>query len=420
MRKRANRCSVPSPSESSFVDPIFDDAPLQELKATQTTDFEWTGEVLKPLFHFYEKDVVHLIHFADTKDIASMYTFYGNKIVSKFTHELCTRRNYCNRFSGIGVLDNSNKNMFAMIALSPDYQYAIPNFYKQSEVEESYGFTNTVIVPVHKPGQYCNNCGKKGEFKCDCCMSVWYCSERCQRKDEVKHFEVTEKISEIPENQPVIIIRSINSLKTKNKYVPRVHPDPKSHEMLQWINVALSVIPKDLLENMSVVFKYEKLSDVGTFKFYGNLMRFNCDVGLFHAEHFVNQNGTVKKGKGYSSVCVTVQDEVLFADCIKCLQKKMYGPKLLLIKTNHPWKSCNHCGLQGVSKKCTCCASIYYCSSQCQKADWANHKKFSYEHKGDKRLVLCLRMLPDCSYPQNSKESPKNVMFVNATDFNNT
>ncbi|XP_045190229.2 N-lysine methyltransferase SMYD2-like isoform X3 [Mercenaria mercenaria] len=35
---------------------------------------------------------------------------------------------------------------------------------------------------------------------------------------------------------------------------------------------------------------------------------------------------------------------------------------------------CEHCRSPGASKKCARCQTVAYCSRQCQKADWTNHK----------------------------------------------
>ena len=42
--------------------------------------------------------------------------------------------------------------------------------------------------------------------------------------------------------------------------------------------------------------------------------------------------------------------------------------------------SCNRCN-KDTTKKCAGCKSVHYCSRECQKQDWAKHKKFCKKHK---------------------------------------
>ena len=46
--------------------------------------------------------------------------------------------------------------------------------------------------------------------------------------------------------------------------------------------------------------------------------------------------------------------------------KEFLQPKIIL---------CNSCDLQG-SLRCSRCREVYYCSTQCQKSDWKNHKHY--------------------------------------------
>jgi hypothetical protein len=369
-----------------------------------TSELNWTSEFIKPLFHHYGKDVLHLIHIEHCDDIKSMFTVHGNKIVSKFTHEFVTKGNYLSRFPGAKQIHKGFKDKFGMIVIVNNDEWVMPSFFSKSDVAESYGFTNTIMVPVHKAGRYCNQCGRNGEFQCPCCMSVWYCSERCQRKDEHKHFDVADKISEVPPNQLTILIRSINSLKdTKAEYVPRPHPDPKLHEMLQWIQVVVSAMNAKL-QHSYISFRFENETDVNTFKFYGNQMRLNCDVGAttakntIHMEIYEDENGNFCEREtngipGQTLVSVSTPDKVLYMGPISCLQ---ISPKLSCVKARYPGKACNFCGVEGASKKCSCCGSIYYCSRECQKSDWQDHKASTRladkDHTG---LVICLRIRVD-------------------------
>ena len=38
-------------------------------------------------------------------------------------------------------------------------------------------------------------------------------------------------------------------------------------------------------------------------------------------------------------------------------------------------KCCNTCHISGKFKKCSGCEKVYYCSKECQRQDWKEHKK---------------------------------------------
>jgi hypothetical protein len=388
MRKKANRSrSSPSAKAEEFIKKTTDALVSQicSLEEFDKAEFEWTTEYIKPLCHHYGEDAIHLIHLADD---SPMYSFHKNKIISNFTHEVLSRGNFSTRYPDIPSL----KKNCVIIPVLPNNKCSLPYVCSMSEVRDCYGFTNTIMVPVHKAGRHCNNCGKEGEFKCDCCMSVWYCSERCQNKDMHKHFEVGEKINEVPPNQPAILIRSINSLKgSKPEYVPRVHPDPEAHEMLQWIIPAVSSMHEEVIENKCIIFKYEKKSDINTFKFHNNRMRFNCEVFIMEDFNFKRKQRNSKGQLDRANVCVLTPGEILFTGTI--LYRKVISPKVSVVITEHPGKSCNFCGKEQATKKCACCSSVYYCSSQCQKSDWSKHKALQNVHKDHEGLVLCLRIM---------------------------
>lgn len=54
---------------------------------------------------------------------------------------------------------------------------------------------------------------------------------------------------------------------------------------------------------------------------------------------------------------------------------------------------CCFCGCQDKKiSQCTKCKQVYYCSRQCQKNDWSNHKKVCTQKKNEKCLICCQRI----------------------------
>lgn len=208
----------------------------------------------------------------------------------------------------------------------------------------------------------CTQCGAEDNLKkCSQCQTTQYCSKECQNADWPKHKRVCNKLKEAKKNkaleQSSLSPKAKAALMILSQNIADLHVKDLSPTLVEFVFENMTFRAYVGAKNSTLAYV---LSFVGKDDVWRRCIVFDTIDG---AIKFVNDAfGDVFPAKVIYSLRKCYRDTT--SDLHKEISTQMRSQSL---------NACAKCH-KPASNRCSGCKKVYYCSGDCQHADWQKHK----------------------------------------------